>query len=458
MSIRQTHIWIVGFVFAFMLAMSGPLTYTVQTSVSVDKKMNPAPEETAAFHAKSAETPSVSDVDRTHIHRRIDPARPPADRLDELPMHLASIGDDEPLPSGPLPPGPLPDTSFSPFPFQLGVEASSHVGLPISAPPSPIQARIDTRTLDGTPSDAGRPRLSESVDTPPSFYADMVAQAMDEATHDAIVIVKPRWDATAPASTPAESRDASIDTNAPIFYADMLTASMYSSIAYERAPSAPRLWTRQAVDIAWTNLFARELPATSMQTAAAPYVASFDATLQAEPFDLAQWNEPDEAHADMPRFELDGQNDSAPPPAPTDALSSGAQSTKTDSTPDSNIEPAESTLVTHFESADEHVAAVCNRPRGFDAPPTDAQAIAFGSSGMEMLVTEQFARSARTAYDNARERDRDCPTAFVNPIALPQASNHVDSDEDSRRFTLLRRFASDLFPGAFATSDETRMH
>ncbi|CFL20678.1 Uncharacterised protein [Burkholderia pseudomallei] len=62
MPIRQTHIWIFGFVIACVLAMSGPLTYTFentfQQTVDIDRKKQGTVAEATAFDARSAEQPS----------------------------------------------------------------------------------------------------------------------------------------------------------------------------------------------------------------------------------------------------------------------------------------------------------------------------------------------------------------------------------------------------------------
>lgn len=112
MPIRQTHIWIFGFVIACVLAMSGPLTYTFentfQQTVDIDRKKQGTVAEATAFDARSAEQPSAPDADRMHELPRIDAARSPTDHFDELPIHLAAFGGGEPSPSGPLPPAPSP--------------------------------------------------------------------------------------------------------------------------------------------------------------------------------------------------------------------------------------------------------------------------------------------------------------------------------------------------------------
>lgn len=458
MSISQTRIWMFGFVIAFMLAMSGPLTHTLQKTVDIDKQRNHAPEETATSDTKSAEQPIASEAHQAQTLPRIDPARSPADHLDELPMHLASIGGNERLPSGPLPPGPLPDTSFSPFPFQRGVDAAIHAGPPIPAPSSLTQASIDARTRADTSLDPGTPQPSEAAGMPLSFYADMVEQAMNRTAHDAITLAKLDPDATPLPDMQAEPHDRSAGTHAPIFYADMLAASIHVSIANDRMPSAPPLLTQRAIDIAWTKLFARELPAATMPPAPTPRVALVDATLQAEPFDLAQWNAPDDAHSDLPPFELDGQHDVAPPYSPADTLSSSTPPTNTDSPPDTRVARVEAMRATDFESADGHAAALCSRPLGADERPMEGHAIGLSGSGMEMLVMEQFASSARAASDYARECIHDRPTAFVNSLALPRPSDHFDSSEDASRITFLPRFANDPFQSAFSMPDDTLTH
>lgn len=70
MPIRQTHIWIFGFMIACVLAMSGPLTYTFENTfrqtVDIDRKKQGTVAEATAFDARSAEQPSAPDADRMH--------------------------------------------------------------------------------------------------------------------------------------------------------------------------------------------------------------------------------------------------------------------------------------------------------------------------------------------------------------------------------------------------------
>ncbi|MBM5575866.1 hypothetical protein [Burkholderia pseudomallei] len=459
MPIRQTHIWIFGFVIACVLAMSGPLTYTFentfQQTVDIDRKKQGTVAEATAFDARSAEQPSASDADRMHELPRIDAARSPTDHFDELPIHLAAFGGGEPSPSGPLPPGPLPDTSFAPFPFQHGFDTAIHAGPPIPAPPESTLARTDAPPRDETPFEPGMPQPSETVDTQLSFYADMVAQAIERTAYDSIALAKLDSDTTAPPDMTPERHDALANVNAPMFYADMLTASIHVPPSNDRTLSVPSLLTHQAIGIAWTELFARELPATATQAAPTRHAVSFAATLQAEPFDLAQWSEPDEAHSDGPPLELDGQRTVAPPYPRAGTLPPGTRPTYTDSSPDTGIVQAAAMLATGFESAGKHAATLRGQPPGADECRMGARAIGLGRSGMERLAIEQFVSSARAAYDCARARIHGRASAFANAPASAQPSNHLDANGDPMRIAFLPRFASEPFQEAFSIPGDT---
>ncbi|MET5115692.1 hypothetical protein AAHH79_35960, partial [Burkholderia pseudomallei] len=83
--------------------------------------------------------------------------------------------------------------------------------------------------------------------------------------YDSIALAKLDSDTTAPPDMTPERHDALANVNSPMFYADMLTASIHVPPSHDRKLSVPSLLTHLAIGIAWMELFARELPATATQ-------------------------------------------------------------------------------------------------------------------------------------------------------------------------------------------------